>query len=225
MRRSAGAAACLQFKSAPRGKEIPGHIWHYRAMHFDVKKLIDFGKTRFDLKGGLPSFKSTGLDDAQLSNFFVRVFCTLNSGSTTLQSDTLLIEFLALLFKRHAGARIPHDAVRREHTRLKKAINYLHENFLSEVRLRDLAQIVRCPDHYLVRLFRQHYGITPHAYIVHLRLKEARRIIELDKHSCAEIAAITGFCDQGHLIRQFKGAYVTTPMSYRVAMRSARSRD
>ncbi|MPZ33675.1 MAG: helix-turn-helix domain-containing protein [Rhodospirillales bacterium] len=191
-------------------------------MHFDVKKLVDFGKTCFDLKGDLPSFKSTSLNDAHLATVFTDLFSTLGDGSTTLQSDTILIEFLPLLFKRHAGARILHKTVRREHTRLKKVMDYLHENFLSDIRLRDLAQIAKCPDHYLVRLFRQSYCFTPHAYIVHLRLNEARRLIELNEHSCAEIAAITGFCDQGHLIRQFKRAYAITPMSYRLAMTRTR---
>jgi AraC-like DNA-binding protein len=203
------------------GKTVPGHVWHYQAMHFDVRRLIGFAKTSLDLKGGLPSFEITSLDDAQLSNLFVKLFSTVSNGST-LQSDTLLVEFLAQLFKRHAGAALPCETVRPEPTRLRKVIDYLHENFLSEVRLRDLTQIARCPDHYLVRLFRRQYDFTPHAYLVHLRLNEARRLIELNEHSCVEIAAITGFCDQGHLIRQFKRAYAITPMSYRIAMEAGR---
>src|SRR5690349_18296239 len=61
------------------GKTVTGHVWHYRAMHFDVCRLIDFARTSLDLKGDLPSFESTSLDDAQLSNLFVKVFSSVSS--------------------------------------------------------------------------------------------------------------------------------------------------
>jgi len=43
--------------------------------------------------------------------------------------------------------------------------------------------------------------MTPHRYVVHLRLQAALRLIRNGQMSMAEIAADTGFSDQSHLSR------------------------
>jgi AraC-like DNA-binding protein len=57
----------------------------------------------------------------------------------------------------------------------------------------------RSPFHF-TRIFARNVGVTPHHYIVHLRLQCAIEPTRL-KHGLAEIALRTGFSDQSRLTR------------------------
>ncbi len=63
---------------------------------------------------------------------------------------------------------------------------------------------------YLIRSVKRATGLTPHAHILQARLDQARRML-LDGMPAAEAAIAAGFCDQAHLIRQFRRHYGVTP--------------
>src|SRR5262249_17175562 len=58
----------------------------------------------------------------------------------------------------------------------------------------------RSPFHFS-RVFARSVGVTPHRYVVHLRLKRAVALLREGACGLAEIAARTGFADQSHLSR------------------------
>jgi AraC-like DNA-binding protein len=64
-----------------------------------------------------------------------------------------------------------------------------------------------------LRLFRRHYGVTPHAYQLHFRIALARRTL-LSGQNAAEAAAKHGFADQSHLTKHFKRLVGITPGQY-----------
>jgi AraC family transcriptional regulator len=51
------------------------------------------------------------------------------------------------------------------------------------------------------RVFARSVGMTPHRYVVHLRLQRAVELIREGRSGLADIAADTGFADQSHLTR------------------------
>jgi AraC-like DNA-binding protein len=64
-----------------------------------------------------------------------------------------------------------------------------------------LARIAgRSPFHF-TRVFTRSVGMTPHRYVVHLRLQQAIELVRDGQSSLAEIAARTGVADQSHLSR------------------------
>jgi AraC family transcriptional regulator len=64
----------------------------------------------------------------------------------------------------------------------------------------------RSPFHFS-RVFTRSVGMTPHRYIVHLRLQRAIELVREKQSSLAEIAARTGFADQSHLSRWVRRVY------------------
>jgi AraC family transcriptional regulator len=58
----------------------------------------------------------------------------------------------------------------------------------------------RSPFHFS-RVFARSVGVTPHRYVVLLRLQRATELIRHGRSGLAEIAACTGFADQSHLAR------------------------
>nr|WP_286208802.1 AraC family transcriptional regulator [Azospirillum sp. A1-3] len=83
-----------------------------------------------------------------------------------------------------------------------------------DVGLDELATAAGVDRFRLNRAFRAAFGLSPHAYLVRLRLRAARRRLA-DGEAPALVAAEVGFADQSHLGRWFRRAYGLTPAAYR----------
>ena len=68
----------------------------------------------------------------------------------------------------------------------------------------------------LVRRFRRHTGLTPHAFQTNLRIAQARGMLARGE-AAARVAAQCGFADQSHLTRTFKRAVGVTPARFAAA--------
>ena len=96
-----------------------------------------------------------------------------------------------------------------------RAMDYLRANFDEEFGLDELAKAAGAADRFqLSRGFRREFGTSPHAFLVQLRLAEARSLLR-EKTPPAEAAALSGFADQSHMGRWFRRAYGMTPAAYR----------
>ena len=83
-----------------------------------------------------------------------------------------------------------------------------------DIDLNDLAEAVGCNRFRLTRSFKQSFSMAPHAYLIQLRLVEARKLLRLGA-TPAEVAVDLCFSDQSHLGRWFRRAYRVTPAQYR----------
>jgi AraC family transcriptional regulator len=85
-------------------------------------------------------------------------------------------------------------------------VAYLHE----PIEVATLARMAgRSPFHFS-RMFSRSVGMTPHRYIVHLRLRRAIELVRDGRSSLAQIAARTGFAQQGHLSRWVRRVHGVT---------------
>ena len=73
-----------------------------------------------------------------------------------------------------------------------------------------------CPDH-MRRLFRRHYGKTPHDYLTELRIKAAKKLLSArttSNDSIARISYLAGFRDVAYFSRIFKKSTGVPPGQY-----------
>jgi AraC-like DNA-binding protein len=97
----------------------------------------------------------------------------------------------------------------------RRARDLLHSAIADDPGADALAQAAGACDRFvLARAFRLAYGTSPHAYLVQLRLTEARRRLRTGQ-APALVAADCGFADQSHLGRWFRRAYGLAPAAYR----------
>ena len=79
--------------------------------------------------------------------------------------------------------------------------DYIIAHLDESIEVTALASIAgRSPFHF-TRVFARTVGVTPHRYVVHLRLQRATALIRHARTGFAETAACTGFADQSHLAR------------------------
>jgi AraC-like DNA-binding protein len=88
----------------------------------------------------------------------------------------------------------------------------------SGLELEELAALADVNVFQLIRLFKHIAGLTPHAYLVQLRLDDARRHLRSGM-PIAEAASAAGFYDQSALTNHFRRSYGITPRQYAIAVR------
>jgi AraC-like DNA-binding protein len=89
----------------------------------------------------------------------------------------------------------------------------LDENTVAGLRLADAATVLGTTSAVLARSFVRAYGITPHRYLTGRRVDRARHLLTAGL-APAEAAVASGFYDQAHLTRHFRGLLGTTPAAY-----------
>ena len=67
----------------------------------------------------------------------------------------------------------------------------------------------------LMRLFKQHVGMSPHGFVQHVRLQKAAKMLRQTSHSIMHIALAVGFQSETHFGKAFKQKYHLTPGQYR----------
>jgi AraC family transcriptional regulator len=109
--------------------------------------------------------------------------------------------FIDGLVARHTIAGLPVSRGILGKDMLRRLRDYIIAHLDEPIGVEALADIAgRSPFHF-VRVFTRSVGMTPHRYIVYLRLQRAIELIREGRSGCAEIAARTGFADQSHLSR------------------------
>jgi AraC-like DNA-binding protein len=93
---------------------------------------------------------------------------------------------------------------------LARVADYLQAHVTDHVTLDALAVTAGLSKFYLLRAFRDRYGLTPHAYQMQLRLARAWRLVA-DGRPLSWAAYECGFADQSHLTRRFASQFGLTP--------------
>jgi AraC family transcriptional regulator len=89
--------------------------------------------------------------------------------------------------------------------------DYIFDHLAEPIEVGDLADLAGRSAFHFSRVFARSVGMTPHRYVVHLRLQAALRHIRDGQMSMAEIAAATGFSDQSHLSRWIRRVHGVAP--------------
>ena len=164
----------------------------------------------------VPVFRQRVITDATLASRLVRLHGVLRTLTEPLERQSLYVSTLAHLIQRHsiATARLhPADC---ERTVVKRAREFLHGCYTRRISLTELAASSGLSRFHFLRVFRSEVGLTPHVYLNHLRVQEAKRQLAGGR-SISEVALNCGFVDQSHLNRRFKQVLGFTPGEYRIA--------
>ncbi|HTW72970.1 MAG TPA: AraC family transcriptional regulator [Acetobacteraceae bacterium] len=164
-----------------------------------------------------PHFVQSALDDPELCKEFASLHRELTDAQDGFRELELLVAAFGRLFARHGAGHGRVEAVPTGR-RLHHVVELMQEEFRDTIQLADLAETAGLTVFQLIGLFRRATGLTPHSYLVQLRLNAARRQLRQGA-SLAEAAAASGFYDQSALTRHFKRCHGITPGQYVAAVR------
>lgn len=83
------------------------------------------------------------------------------------------------------------------------------------ISIRELATACSLSPSHFARGFRRTFGTSVHQYLIRLRLEKAKALLMRTKKKLAEIAPLSGFCDQAALSRAFSRVEQETPSRWR----------
>lgn len=99
--------------------------------------------------------------------------------------------------------------------RLNLAKEYLYTNYNHNISLDDLAEYSCLSVNHLLRTFKQAFGLTPHQFLVQLRLQRAQVLLKNTDYPVNEVVNLIGFECPSSFIRLFREHFQTTPLKYR----------
>jgi AraC family transcriptional regulator len=99
--------------------------------------------------------------------------------------------------------------------RLRRAIEFIHDNYGRELGLEEIAAAAYLSEFHFARLFKQITGLTPHVYLANLRIERARKLLAETEIPIIEIAAMVGYQSHSHFTKIFKSITGLTPRTYR----------
>lgn len=193
---------------------INNQPWSYYMMYVDAQWL-----TQLRIEQGLldsPVWNdiatATLTEEHWFNGYVGLVKCLMNSKQSLLQKQSTLVEFLADLFLDLDD--VSEAQVQTTPDVLHLVANTIREKAAEEISLEDLCVLSGYSQGYLIRSFKQYFGLTPHAYQVNARIQLGQQGLKQGK-SISEAALDAGFSDQPHFQRTFKKLVAATPSQYR----------
>jgi AraC family transcriptional regulator len=102
--------------------------------------------------------------------------------------------------------------------KLRRVIDFIGSNLAEDINLQQLADLLEMSPFHFCRVFRQSTGLTPHQYILHLRIEKSKSLLKNKKLGIAEVATRLGFTDQSHFTNIFRKLSGTTPARWRASL-------
>ena len=94
---------------------------------------------------------------------------------------------------------------------LAKALSLIDDNLDRQISLKDLAGGAGVSESALQKAFRDKIGMSVNKYILSVKMREAKRLIDHGGYSVKELAARTGFSSQSYFTRAYTAYYGRPP--------------
>lgn len=193
--------------------------WRYRSLYL-MQPAIDVIARGLGI-AAMPYFTRNVLADAELVDAIGRLHRLLEAGGDGFRADELLIDALGSLFRHHGSGGHRVACAPRDTVLVGKAVALMRARYADDLKLDALARDVGLTSFQLIGMFKRTVGMTPHAYLIDIRLGQACRALTRG-HALAEAALAAGFCDQSALTKHFKRRYGITPRQLADAARARR---
>ncbi|MBD2870005.1 AraC family transcriptional regulator [Paenibacillus arenilitoris] len=133
------------------------------------------------------------------------------NGENALRLHLMLAELLAALQAECARMSEPEPSVRLA----RAAAAYLNGHWREPFDLAALEEELHFQAGYIARCMKKHIGKTPLQYVLHLRLEEAKKLLDGTVLGIPDIAELVGIRDPNYMTRLFTAKLGVTPGAYR----------
>ncbi len=127
-----------------------------------------------------------------------------------LAVKTVLLTLCRFLLSGHG--RLPGTPLSSNST-VAAAMDYIPAHLDGDLTLDALASVLCVSKYYLIHVFKEETGTTPHQYILKKRLVYSKQLLERSL-PITEVCSLCGFGDYSHYFRAFRREYGITPGRY-----------
>lgn len=154
----------------------------------------------------------------QMLRLLIKIFSLQETETENeLQTAQLLMQIWDLLF-RHLDTSSASSGLNRvnlQQARLQTMMQYIQDHYAEEITLEDIAASASVSKSGALHIFQTYIRISPVAYLIQYRLKQAAELLCTTESAVSSIAEQTGFTSAGYFCRKFRQHYCMSPMEYR----------
>jgi AraC-like DNA-binding protein len=217
----------MEYKFSVKSKEpsvlltIRWKLTPVRDYEYNAGSLISVDvRGFFDKLEGLKRFTYnsdcyiTALDSGNLENSLIRYLRGLVINEEDISREINdLTNFLQMLLELDKSL-LP-SAISTGIVYIKKAQDYIKNNFHKNVTVDDVAKAAGINKAYLQRLFKAHIGMSVIQSLNNFRIEKCKQLLIDTNLTINEICARAGFNNRQHLIYEFRTQTGTTPTAFR----------
>lgn len=122
-------------------------------------------------------------------------------------------------------SKATHSAKYQNMSKILPALRYIHQNFTSQPKTAELAQLCHMSTSGFCTLFSDLMNASPNRYISKLRLKNACELLHSTELPVLDISIESGFSSLSNFYRMFKEIYGMSPLKWRNQKRAIRKKN
>lgn len=207
----AGSAFLVSFPDESRYyiDSAPDHGWRFFYLHFDGYLAQQIVSAIQEKSGSCLHFH----DSPSFLNVFRQEYTALQSGKhyEKYEASCFLYQFLTFLLRETELHGKPIVST------IEKGRQWLNQHYASPFSLSELCDRLHISLPHFSRQFHSRYGISPLAYLNHLRLECAITLLLNSTLSMKEIAGKCGFSDSNYFAKVFRKHVGMSPSEYRLS--------
>ena len=168
---------------------------------------------KYKERGGLPVFHPENQDAFQ--KIFVQLY-ELAASSDYIRDMRINESLSALLTLLMQESWNPdHVAVSKKRMELAAVKAYMDEHYTQKLTLDDLEAQFFINKYYLLKIFKETYGMTISSYLISKRITRAKQLLRFTQMTIDEVGCAVGMDGAGYFSRMFKKAEGISPKEYR----------
>ena len=99
---------------------------------------------------------------------------------------------------------------------IKPCIDYIKSNYMHDISISALAEMIKVTPTYLGIIFKKVYNITPQKFLTNIRIEKSKQLLVSNKNmSLSDVAINSGFNSESYFCNTFKKYIGITPTEYR----------
>ena len=185
--------------------------WHYKWVHFYGCSAEAYFNLIYEKYGVVMDFS----DDTFITQCIDNMIDLVQTSDmhTEIKASNILNNILTHVFIK-CNSTNGKNTLR---SRMQAVLDFIKDNYSSEITSSDLVKIACYSKCYLFRVFKAITGYHPYEYIIKYRISKAKDLLNVSSMSVDEIAHITGFESTSNFICTFKKIEGMTPLKFRKA--------
>ncbi len=209
-----------ELKKGHIGGFAPGTPHHYKCDRNDPMEHIFIAFTGSQAP---QLFKKSGFDKGKViqllkpADIFYLIEAILKKGleKTDISHELCCSYLRTLMLEQSSHLAVAESIESASITTYRRCRKYIDGNFSTIFLPSEVANKCNINIRYMSRLFKRYANITPHEYIMRLKLNKAANLLLISSLPIKDIAEAVGFADPYHFSRNFKKFHSLSPRDYR----------
>ena len=187
-------------------------LWSLAWCHF-YGSSMPLVYEKYKERGGLPIFHPDNI------NVFKEILQQLYmlAGSSDYVRDMRINESLSVLLTllMQESWNPDNSAISKKRMELVSVKNYMDEHYVEKITLDDLEAQFFINKYYLLKIFKETYGVTISSYLISRRITRAKQLLRFTQMTIDEVGCAVGMDGAGYFSRMFKKSEGISPKEYR----------